>query len=73
MMVCYNSVDIVIIFCSILFKIAEKDHFLVRYLTKACRHGLDENLNFDEGIIQCLVYYYRHKVRSACKINKMNY
>ena len=54
-MVCYHSVDIVIIlFCSIFFKIAEKNRFLVRYLTKACRHGLDENLTFDEGIIQCL-------------------
>ena len=45
----------------------------MRYLTKACRHGLDEPcLTFDEGIIQCL-HSLLHKVRSACKINKIDY
>ena len=62
-----------IAFCPTLFKVAKEDNSLVRYLTKACRHGLDESrLTFDEGIIQCL-HSLLHKVKSTCKINKIDY
>ena len=62
-----------ITFCSTLIKVASEDYSLVRYLTKACRHGLDEpRLTFDEGIIQC-PHSLLHKVGSTCKINKIDY
>ena len=60
-------------FCSTLFKVADEDYSLVRYLTKACRHGLGESrLTFDEGIIQC-PHSLLHKVRSTCKINRIDF